>query len=110
MAQVIHDCSLNLAKLVNDLLSVSRIERGKIEPEPTMNNLQTIMEEVVVELRGQAEEQVEVVLDVDGAVGPFWFDGELIRQAITNLVNNAIKYTPEKGKVTLRSFWFEETM
>lgn len=109
MVQVIHDSSVKLSKLVNDLLSLSRIERGKIEPEPALNNLNTVIEEVVTELRGQAEaKQVRVELEADDAVGPFFFDGDLVEQAVMNLVNNAIKYTPSGGKVTVKSFWFDE--
>jgi PAS domain S-box-containing protein len=91
-----------LTRLVDDLLDVSRIMRGKIE-----------LRRERVDLAGVADRAVETarpVLDAEGhelAVAlpeePVWIDVDVVRmaQALANLLNNAAKYTPKGGRVEL---------
>ncbi|OGV97359.1 hypothetical protein A2W24_06540 [Microgenomates group bacterium RBG_16_45_19] len=109
MTQVIHDSSVHLAGLVNDLLNVSRIERGKIEPEPVLSHLKSMIEEVLAELMAQlVEKKIDLKKEIDEEVAPFYFDPELIRQVITNLVANAIKYSRPAGVVVVKVFLFDQ--
>jgi two-component system, OmpR family, phosphate regulon sensor histidine kinase PhoR len=91
-----------LTLLVNDLLDLSAIESGsaKLEMEPVP--LGEVIEDVVTKFRPMADQR-RIVLRGNGARGPLraWADRARVTQAVANLVDNAIKYTPEGGTVTV---------
>ncbi len=99
------DSSERLIALVNDLLSVSRIESGKIEMEFEKVEIGSFLEGMIDELRIAAEskglylkmeKEIHEKLLVD-------FDEGRMRQVILNLIDNAIKYTKEGGvTITLK--------
>lgn len=110
MVEVIHGCAVHLTYIVDELLNISRIERGKIEPKPAVHDLNRLIEEVLVELKGQIEEsRLELETKLDQTITPFYFDEDLIRQVAMNLVTNAIKYSKPGGKIGVNSFWAGET-
>jgi signal transduction histidine kinase len=89
-----------LASLVNDLLDIARIESGRLAVEVTAVPLQELAASVLDELRPIADAKhhlVERELALPTAVVEA--DVQLLRQAITNLMSNAIKYTPEGGEI-----------
>lgn len=91
-----------LAMLVNDLLDISRIETGRIrlnrQPIPTGE----VVEDVVTALSKQAEEKnLTLTMDVEKDLPPVYADRDRLTQVLTNLVDNACRYTPEGGKVTV---------
>jgi len=101
MANTIHETAIGLARLVDDLLSISRIERGKMDPKPALNNLIDVLKQGWQELKIQADEKkINLEFDQQTGLQPFVFDADLIKQVYLNLLSNAIKYTPENGKVT----------
>lgn len=62
-----------------------------------------IMDEVVAELKPQIEQmkqQLEIHYETE--VKPFYLDESLVRQVLLNLISNAVKYTPEAGRIQLR--------
>jgi len=86
-----------LLTIINDILNFSKIEAGKIELESETFNLQTAMEDVVTLLSPKAaEKNVEITLRYDPDL-PAVFEGDVgrIRQVITNIAGNAIKFTLE---------------
>jgi signal transduction histidine kinase len=103
MVDIIHQTTVKLAELVDDLLSISRIERGKVELEIVQANLGELTREIVSDMKVQAQTK-GLVFEVEVApeLQPFWFDPKLIREVIVNLVSNAIKYTPDGGRVQVR--------
>lgn len=92
----------NMARLVNNLLDLGRIEVGvglEVESVPVLD----ILERVTGPLQHQAASKnitltVELPRDMPHAVQA---DGALLHQAVYNLVENAIKYTPDGGRVTV---------
>ncbi len=92
----------NMSRLVNNLLDLGRIEFGvdlQVESIPVLD----ILERVTGALQLQAKQKkislgVEIPRDMPHAIEA---DQELLHQAIHNLVENAIKYTPEGGEVTI---------
>lgn len=89
-----------LARLINDLLDLSRIEAGKIDLEPTALPLVALTKEVAESLRPVAVEKL-ISLEVtasDTSVAA-WADRDKITQVLMNLIGNAVKFTPPHGKV-----------
>jgi len=91
-----------LIRLVNDLLDSSRLERGKIQLVREYVDLVDITKGVVSELTPLLLEKEETltVNALEGLPQPF-VDAQLLRQAILNLISNAMKYTPAKGQIAI---------
>lgn len=88
--------------LINDMLSVSRINAAKFDLTLVPVDLAEVVSEVVNELRPLAvRKDLELVVDVPTESGSLMLDALRIRQVLLNFVDNAIKYTPQ-GKVTVR--------
>ena len=95
--------SERLIKIVNDLLNLSRIELGKIEVEKEPVKIEKLVESVCQETKPQAQEKgIKLIWQKPKQVLPeINIDPLKIRQAIFNLIDNAIKYT-ERGKIEIR--------
>ena len=92
-----------LLSLINDILDFSKIEAGKLELSPTEFNLTTVVEQVAEMVSPRAHGRgLEFACCVDEGVHKHLFgDSDRLRQIITNLTTNAIKFT-EKGEVVIR--------
>ena len=94
-AETIGKSGTALLTIINDILNFSKIEAGKMELEIAPFDLQAALEDVVTLVSTQANEKgVEVTLRYDPSL-PTIFDGDVgrLRQVITNLVGNAVKFT-----------------
>ena len=92
-----HESAQRLIGLVNDLLDIARLESGKLTTVPSALDLQALSASIVAELAPLAELKKQRV-DVSGETVPLVYaDPQLTRQAVLNLVSNAIKYTPAGG-------------
>jgi signal transduction histidine kinase len=91
--------ALTQARLIDDLLDVSRIITGKLQVEKRPTNLGQCVVSAAEALRITAESK-GLTLNVDGN-GEVWVDADpaRLRQIVTNLVANAIKFTPPGGEV-----------
>ncbi|MBR0091485.1 MAG: response regulator [Lachnospiraceae bacterium] len=92
----------NLLAIINDILDYSRIESGRLELNEQPYNLSSVINDVYsMILFRAAGKQLEVGIRVDPQIPDALLGDEVrIRQIITNLMNNAVKYTNE-GKVAL---------
>ena len=99
-AKTILKSSSVLTTILNDILDFSKIEAGKLELDPAPFNIRSSLEDIIILLEPAASEKgIDLLLRVSEdlpveAVG----DVGRIRQVLTNLVGNAIKFTP-KGRV-----------
>lgn len=92
----------NLLGIVNDILDFSKIEAGKMSIIPDQYELISVVKDMynVVRLRAQSK-GLKVELDVDPMLPAVLYgDSSRIKQVISNILTNAVKYT-EEGKVTL---------
>jgi PAS domain S-box-containing protein len=91
-----------LARLINDLLDLSTIEAGKIDLRPANLPLITLVKEAAESLRPVAAEKLIdlTVMSVDPRVIA-WADRDKVIQVLMNLIGNALKFTPTRGKVTI---------
>lgn len=91
-----------LIKLVNDMLNISRIESGRVSVQLSQTNITTLIDEVVGELRPKIEEQELVMrVDIPKNVDDVVADGDKIKEVLINFIGNAIKFTPQKGTITV---------
>lgn len=92
----------NMSNLVNQFLNVSRIDLGKFSVNPEPLDLASTLKEVISEQEMVAKKKKQVfTVKVDKGIPIIPLDKVLIRIVLQNLISNAIKYTPEEGKVTI---------
>lgn len=91
-----------LLQLVNDLLEVRRAESGRVKAQLGPVWLPGVVRDVVETLARLAEEKGQQLhVTVPELLPPVEADAQLLRQVLTNLVSNAIKYTPEHGTIVV---------
>ena len=100
--EVIDRQSAQLARMVDDLLDVERINRGRIELRPSLLDLDHVLTRAV-EAVHPLMEQKHHVLSYQKAGQPLAVRGDSARleQVFVNLLNNAAKYTPGEGRIVL---------
>ena len=98
------DCH-RFANLVNDLLDMAKLEAGSMPINRRVINIVTTVAGVMHDASDDAKmKNIEVVCEVDGHISPVYADSQRIRQVLWNLLANAIRFTPDGGKITIRSF------
>jgi signal transduction histidine kinase len=95
--QTVHDQAERLSGLVEDLLSASRLESGKI----TLNQWIVPVKQVINSLTTQIGnlERHRLLLHVEEDLPPLYIDRDKVKQVLINLVTNAIKYSPQGGEI-----------
>jgi len=92
-----------LARFVDDLLSVSSMELGSLSLNKQVTDLNRMLNEVVAKVRPQIEEKKQTFDTVFPEKFPEpELDKDKIAALLVNLLGNAVKYTPEGGRVTFR--------
>jgi two-component system phosphate regulon sensor histidine kinase PhoR len=93
-----------MQRLVDDLLDLSRIEAGRWQPDRTDADVAAVARESWAGLAGRADaHQVELVLDIGRGAETVDADLDALRQVLTNLMDNSLRYSPAGGRITLRS-------
>lgn len=91
------------SQLIEDILDVSQIIRGKLRLNNVNINLTSIIETAIDAVRPQAEAKtITIESNLENYQEKIWGDPVRLQQVIWNLLSNAIKFTPEKGKVEVR--------
>lgn len=100
--QIIKESNQRMIKLVNDLLDVTKIEMGSLTIELKPVDLKSVIEKVVEELKVLARaNNIAVDVDIDADLPMVLSDQDKIKMVITNLLDNAIKYTKGPGKISI---------
>ncbi len=90
----------NLLKLVNEMLDLSKLETGKMSLQLVNGDIINFLRYIVESFHSLAEsqhKQLHFLSDID--MLHVAYDPEKIRQVVTNLLSNALKFTPEKGNI-----------
>ncbi|HYO92225.1 MAG TPA: HAMP domain-containing sensor histidine kinase, partial [Pyrinomonadaceae bacterium] len=108
--EVIRNSTTALTQLISDLLDLSRIQRRGLNLERRPCNINEAIEEATQAVRQsvfQRRQQLEVKLDE--RLPQTMADSQRIQQVLWNLLNNAIKFTPEGGTIRVRSRLIDST-
>jgi signal transduction histidine kinase len=93
-----------LLALINDLLDLAKIEAGKMEVKPEPVSVADLADGLLAMFRPLAEKKnIDLHAAVDPALPPARQDAGKLRQILSNLLSNALKFTPEGGRVLLRA-------
>ncbi|RMD92268.1 MAG: PAS domain S-box protein, partial [Calditrichaeota bacterium] len=100
--EIIHKSARNLLKLINDILDLSKIEAGKIEPLYSLIPIKPVIVETIEQIRPLCNEKgLELEYDFTPDVpDEIYSDQDKINRALINLLSNAVKFTP-RGKITV---------
>ena len=100
----IQGASNHLMSLINDILDMSRIERGKIEISNSNMNIIRIVEECVSIVYGEMDDRnLEINVNVEEVIhGELFGDDLHFKQVLINILGNAVKFTPDHGKIWVR--------
>ncbi len=101
---IINRSGEHLLGMIDDILSLSRIEAGRIELKPAPFDVTQMLQDVGQMMKSRAEGKgLRFTLELDSALAPY-MQGDVgkLRQVLINLLGNAVKFT-EKGKVWLRA-------
>lgn len=100
--QILHDECERAINLINDLLDLQRIEDGSEFLELTTIQLQNFLEEVTEPFQWLAQSrQQSLNIELEPNLPPFVTDSTCLRRILSELLNNACKYTPSAGTITL---------
>src|SRR5215216_1776956 len=99
-AAVIHREASRLNRLVDDILLVDRVDAGHMSLKKTLVDCNSLVREVVATFRPLTDSH-RFPLDLDPSLRTIDGDRDRLAQAITNLVSNAVKYSPAGGTVTI---------
>jgi len=89
-----------MIKLINNLLSISRIELGKLAVNLVPVDLKGLAEEVIKEQKPEIVKRSQTVsVEQKGEIPRVYSDPTLLRMVVENLLSNAVKYTHEKGEI-----------
>lgn len=89
-----------LTQMLDDLLIVAQMESGSLEFIPQMRSIDELLRDIVDEFQVIHSETCHITLH-SNYFGDFPVDTRLIRQIVSNLISNAIKYSPKNGEVNI---------
>ncbi|WGD30420.1 ATP-binding protein [Ancylobacter sp. WKF20] len=99
----IRDSGRYLLDVINDILDMSRIEAGRVQLNLQPTNLEEIVTDAIRVMSVRADEKhLTIVSEADEAV-TIEADRRALKQITLNLISNAIKFTPEHGRITIRT-------
>lgn len=98
--QIIKKSVKNLTNILNDFLSLDKLEQGKVSSRPTEFEFVEFIQSFADDVKETSNHTLELVIKKKEIL--INQDKEMIRNVLTNLLSNAIKYSPEESTITVR--------
>lgn len=99
--QRIHSSVQNLTNILNDFLSLDKLEEGRIQAKPDNLEIDKLLGDLVEEMETHCKTGQRIELKTDNACRVY-SDEHILRNVILNLLSNAIKYSPEHSSIGVR--------
>ena len=99
----IKDAVNQLTEVLNDFLSLSKLEQGKIDVSPRPTDLQAIISTSIESSEGQLKSGQKIVLNQGSAPKLIVTDPKLLRHVLLNLISNAAKYSSPGGEINIET-------
>jgi two-component system phosphate regulon sensor histidine kinase PhoR len=96
---LIADESERLGRIVNEILLANQLDAGRLDLESEPFDAHDLVERVVEATRMHAPPSVSLEVEASNGLSPVAADADKVRQVVVNLVENAIKYSPDGGRV-----------
>jgi signal transduction histidine kinase/CheY-like chemotaxis protein len=107
--QIVESSGRHLLELINDILDVSKIEAGRLDYYPQVVEVNALCRSSLAFVREQAvRRSIHLIYEEKNADFNIHADPRRLKQALVNLLTNAVKFTPEGGQVTLEIHANEE--
>jgi PAS domain S-box-containing protein len=90
----------NLNDILSDFLSISKLEEGKIHADMSMFDLNTLIKEIVSDMRQNTKAGQQIIVNYTGDKLVF-LDSKLVKNILFNLLSNAIKFSSEGKSITI---------
>lgn len=100
----------NLTTILNDFLSLEKLEAGKVEPTANWFNVIAFAEEIVEEMQLISKQNQLIVYEHTGTSAQVYLDHNLLKNCIINLISNAIKYSGEDTMIQFNTKLMENEL
>ena len=100
----------NLRQILNDFLSVEKLEAGMIRNNPVLADLVKLTSDILLDMEESCRNGQQIVSKVDGDPRPVSVDPHLLQNILNNLFSNAIKYSPSHSQVRFGLHFREDTV
>jgi PAS domain S-box-containing protein len=103
-AKIMHASGQHLLQLINDILDLAKVESGKIDFQPESVDVSAVVAEAMAIIGGlAARRKIALRVELDQALGRVYLDPMRLKQVLYNYLSNAVKFTPQGGRVVLRA-------
>ncbi len=104
LLEVIAAESERLSRIAGEILLASNLDSGRFSVERQELDVEELVNEVVDEMRTLVASRQDIVIDLvaNGGLSPVAADGDKLRQVLINLLDNAVKYSPDGGRIEVR--------
>lgn len=92
----------SLIDLLNDFLSIGKLEEGKIENYPKEVNIEEFTDDLITGLKEMTKEGQQIITEIKGKHEPVFVDDRLLKNVLNNLISNAIKYSPVNSAINFK--------
>lgn len=108
--KIINDSSEKLTKLVADLFELSKLESGQMQLNREPFRIQELLFDASLKFGLLAKaKNIDLVSEISSSLPVVEADLYLLDRVIQNLIDNAVKYSPENGKIILKAFYCQDT-
>jgi PAS domain S-box-containing protein len=92
----------NLTDILNDFLSLDKLEQGKVEAKNLYFKVDEFMEDIIEEMDGMLKKKRQKILYMNNGADEVYLDEKVLRNVLLNLLSNAVKYSPEEMEIHIR--------